>query len=387
MRSLCHIIMFLIYILAIQRANADWSDITILQDLEISECDQYVQVFVHSPDTVTTVDVTGGEIGTLFAYDDSVINVTGGIFSPEFYSYHPENNDGDDLMLAPYRHRIYLNDKSVLNYYGADLQSIMCADQSTTNIYDGSVFLEIANKSVINVSGGEIKGITETKFFSPVQQHSSHLSIWGGSFSGTIMLMGDTVADIYGYGFEYDPDGWVFDDPRLPIIGGGRLQGFWSDGTAFSMDFSRFHFNDSYSHVVLHEIPRRIQIDIKPQSCPNPVNVKSKGVLPVAILGSDVLDVNDIDYDTILLEGIAPLRGSYEDVASPVSDDTECACTTDGADGYMDLTLKFDTQEMLSVLGEVVDDELWMLHLTGNLKDGTPIEGTDCILIKKKGKH
>ena len=132
--------------------------------------------------------------------------------------------------------------------------------------------------------------------------------------------------------------------------------------------------------------PVEVSVDIKPQSCPNPVNTKSKGVLPVVILGSDVLDINDIDYDSILLEGIAPLRGSYEDVASPVADNTECACTTNGADGYMDLTLKFKTQEIVAALGEVVDDELWMLHLTGNLKDGTPIEGTDCILIKKKGR-
>ena len=132
--------------------------------------------------------------------------------------------------------------------------------------------------------------------------------------------------------------------------------------------------------------PVKVSVDIKPQTCPNPVNVKSKGILPVAILGSDVLDVNDIDLDTILLEGVAPLRGSYEDVASPVIDGTECACTLEGADGYVDLSLKFDSQAILSVLGEVADNEVWMLYLTGYLKDGTPIEGADCIIIKKKGK-
>lgn len=132
--------------------------------------------------------------------------------------------------------------------------------------------------------------------------------------------------------------------------------------------------------------PVKVSIDIKPQTCPNPVNVKSKGVLPVAILGSDVLDVNDIDYNTVLLEGVGPLRGSYEDVAAPVIDETECACTLEGADGYMDLTLKFETQEILSALGEVADDDMWMLNLTGYLKDGTLIEGADCIIIKKKGK-
>ena len=132
--------------------------------------------------------------------------------------------------------------------------------------------------------------------------------------------------------------------------------------------------------------PVKVSVDIKPQSCPNPVNVKSKGVLPVAILGSDVLDVTDIELDTILLEGVGPLRGSYEDVANPVIDETECACTSEGADGYMDLTLKFEIQDIITALGDVFDGEMWMLHLTGKLKDGTPIEGTDCIVIKKKGK-
>lgn len=132
--------------------------------------------------------------------------------------------------------------------------------------------------------------------------------------------------------------------------------------------------------------PVEVSVDIKPQSCPNPINVKSNGVLPVAILGSDMLDVNDIDYDTVRLEGVAPLRGSYEDVASPVIDDAECACTTKGADDYIDLALKFKTQEVIEILGDLIDGELWMLYLTGNLKNGTPIEGSDCIVIKKKGK-
>lgn len=145
------------------------------------------------------------------------------------------------------------------------------------------------------------------------------------------------------------------------------------------------HINGT-KHAFLMTPALSVFVDIKPQSCPNPVNFKSKGVLPVAILGSDVLDVNDIDYSTVLLEGVTPLRGAYEDVTSLVIDDTDCACTTAAADGYMDLTLKFKTQEILAALGEVVNDELWMLHLTGNLRDGTPIEGADCILIKKLGE-
>ncbi len=36
------------------------------------------------------------------------------------------------------------------------------------------------------------------------------------------------------------------------------------------------------------------------------------GVLPVAILGSADFDVSEIDISSLLLEGVAPLRGNYE---------------------------------------------------------------------------
>jgi hypothetical protein len=61
-------------------------------------------------------------------------------------------------------------------------------------------------------------------------------------------------------------------------------------------------------------------VDIKPGSCPNPLNVKSSGVLPVAILGTRDYDITTIDPTSIRLAGVEPLRSSYEDVATPASD-------------------------------------------------------------------
>lgn len=64
-------------------------------------------------------------------------------------------------------------------------------------------------------------------------------------------------------------------------------------------------------------------MDIKPGSWPNPINVKGKGVVAVAICGTADLDVTAIVPVTVLLtaEGaasdVAPLRWSYEDAATP----------------------------------------------------------------------
>jgi hypothetical protein len=122
-----------------------------------------------------------------------------------------------------------------------------------------------------------------------------------------------------------------------------------------------------------------IEVDIKPTSCPNPLNLNSRGVLPVAILGTPDFDVYDIDVGSLRLEGVPPIRSGYEDVATPLFD--TCDCTTEGPDGLMDLTLKFSTQEIVASLDDVSGGEELELRLTGVTVDGIPFEGIDCVII------
>ena len=140
--------------------------------------------------------------------------------------------------------------------------------------------------------------------------------------------------------------------------------------------------------------PIPVSLDIKPQSCPNPLNVKSERVLPVAILGTYDFDVTQIDPASIRLVGVAPLRSSLKDVATPfeplVGKEDAYACNDFGADEFMDLTLKFDTQEVVEALGKVEDGEVLVLTLIGVLLEefgGTPIEGADVVVILEKGKE
>ena len=132
-----------------------------------------------------------------------------------------------------------------------------------------------------------------------------------------------------------------------------------------------------------------VAVDIRPGSCPNPVNVKSSGVLPIAILGTADLDVSTIDATSIRLAGVEALRSCLEDVAGPLAEPNECDCTTDGADGFTDLTLKFETQKIVETLGEVNHGDVRELTLTGVLLDPMgfelPIEGADCVVIR--GRH
>ncbi len=141
--------------------------------------------------------------------------------------------------------------------------------------------------------------------------------------------------------------------------------------------------------IIVPEPVIEVAVDIKPGSCPNPLNTKSSGVLPVAILGTDDVNVFDIDPTSIRLAGVEPLRSGYEDVATPVSDSNDCNCTEEGPDGFLDLTLKFKTQRIVEAIGDVNDGDVLTLELTGVLFDPMPfethIEGADCILVC--GRH
>ncbi|MCH7972200.1 MAG: hypothetical protein IH960_14350 [Chloroflexi bacterium] len=130
-----------------------------------------------------------------------------------------------------------------------------------------------------------------------------------------------------------------------------------------------------------------VDLDVHPMSCPNPVSSKSHGKTPIAILGTNSFDVNDIDVATINISGLSPLRSSIEDVATPwggsasdpVSRDD---CGTDGPDGHDDLTLKFNTQELIAAIGPVEKGDVVVVTIEAELIGGGAITASDVIWIK-----
>jgi len=169
---------------------------------------------------------------------------------------------------------------------------------------------------------------------------------------------------------------WDFDEGEGEIVGDSSGNG--NDGTVVGAEWVP---SDAPIGVCTP-----VAVDIKPGSCPNLLNLKSQGVLPVAILGSEDFDVSMIDTFSIRLEDVAAIRGSYEDVAAAVVDGSECECNAGGPDGYIDLTLKFRTQEIVEELimnrpDELAKGQTLALTLIGELFDGTGIEGTDCVKL------
>ncbi|MFX1487985.1 MAG: nitrous oxide reductase family maturation protein NosD, partial [Promethearchaeota archaeon] len=219
-------------------------------------------------------------------------------------------------------------------------------------------------------------------------------------------------------GFEYsqiellDLDGddipehdW-FEEFSTVLINHQEIGGYWPDSPCYVWYDSPYPWGTMSGEIlstiwallVLERIAPPppfipVNIDIKPGSWPNPINLKSDGVLPVAICGTEEFDVTTIDPASIILtseeseEGVSPLRWSLEDVATPYTEDDEGGHElTD--DGYLDLVLHFDSQEVVNTLiltyyiGETIP-----LIIEGNLMeeyDGTAIKGQDYVRILGK---
>ncbi len=132
---------------------------------------------------------------------------------------------------------------------------------------------------------------------------------------------------------------------------------------------------------------RVVALDIHPTSCPNPLSPNAKGVLPVSINGSDDFDVTEINLSTVSLEGVSPVNSSIEDVSTFFEVNLEepldpYSCTTLGPDGYDDLTLKFDYEELRLELGELTRGDVFTLQISGQLNDGTDFTGQDIVIVK-----
>ena len=200
------------------------------------------------------------------------------------------------------------------------------------------------------------------------------------------------------------------------LVAGNGLEGLlenaayakrFFDGTWFDIDGDPMTGpggKETQVHYYLDSDPVAFNIlDIKPGSCPNPFNVKlfdyvggdnenKGGVLPVAIVGSDEFDVYDVDVTTVRLEGVCPLSTGigYEDVSRPVVDGYVCQCTSEGPDGYLDLTMKFNSLDIAAAIlaldPPMLGDRM-MLTMSGELMDGRSFTATDCIVLvgeKKK---
>ena len=106
-----------------------------------------------------------------------------------------------------------------------------------------------------------------------------------------------------------------------------------------------------------------VDIDIKPGSDTNPINPMSRGVIPVAILGSDTFDVLDVDVTTL----------AFGPEGAPLAHRNGPHMKDANHDGLDDLLAHFLTEEAGIAFGDTE------ACVTGELLDGTTFKGCDDI--------
>ncbi|MHC4947964.1 MAG: hypothetical protein ACYTG1_06855 [Planctomycetota bacterium] len=146
-------------------------------------------------------------------------------------------------------------------------------------------------------------------------------------------------------------------------------------------------------------VPPGVDLDIKPGSCPNSWNRGSNGVLPVALTGSETFDVTEIDLSTVMItradgmggaayphEGPPGPHSTYEDTATPFPGEL-CDCHEMLGDGFLDLNLKFKTQEVVDALdmNDFMPGALVELVVSGLLLDATEFSASDCVRLVPPG--
>jgi len=185
-------------------------------------------------------------------------------------------------------------------------------------------------------------------------------------YSGTIgekcfISVSSTKAGMTVYGTDFEDDLGPVDYGQWTPDVKETLTGQYTDGSPINLMF--------YCDTPINLQPPPSGIDIKPGSDDNSINLKSMGVVPVAVFTiADGLDAGTIDPGTVKFAGAGPpIRWKICDV-----DD----------DGDKDMLFHFKTQELVEL-----DEDSIEATLTGKTFGGKDIELTDEVRIVQSKKE
>jgi len=138
--------------------------------------------------------------------------------------------------------------------------------------------------------------------------------------------------------------------------------------------------------------PQQVVVDIAPGFCPVVINTNQGGVIQVAIVGSQSLNVTNIIPASVALNGVLADTNSFiANVAAPFVYTSGCDRKKHGL--FPDLVVEFDVSELIASLGPVKNGEHRVLTVNGTMNlvstNGTVIgtttfEGQDEIKISTK---
>ncbi len=185
--------------------------------------------------------------------------------------------------------------------------------------------------------------------------------------------------DVTFYGTEFK-----IDDVNVPptetqlFLPNNIFSGLYENGEKFKVNVQCYEESNSgvLTHMTINLVwlggPSVIDvdIDIKPDSVDNTINLGSNGVIPVGILSIyGGFDATTVNPETVALAGAGvAVRGKSNKLLSQIKDLN--------SDGLMDLEVKVETENLDT--GKFQDG---VAILTGQTYDGQAIQGLDFITI------
>ena len=214
------------------------------------------------------------------------------------------------LFTTPCRAMFVIGDEPVNIGYGYEIQEVdSLIVLGTVNLYPGAVVY----------SGIMALGGSTINFYGGQMSQDTYITAFSSATNPDITVHGRNLAV---NGQPCDPLATAF------ILVPGTysvLTGTYGNGDPINLTF---YGNIPINLVILES---EMEVDIKPGNDENNINLKSKGVVPAAVLTTDDFDAATIDPASAKLAGASPERWKLEDV--------------DG-DGDDDLLFHFRTQDL-----------------------------------------
>ncbi len=237
---------------------------------------------------------------------------------------------------------------------------------SLTNV-DGQVFFTAFHQTLgieLWTSDGTAQGTIPVKNIRPGSSGSYPAQLT--SVGGKLFFV---AHDSYLGGQLWQSDGTAQGTVMLPAPVGTDSGGFYPNqltnvgGTLFFSATGQNMGQEPWALV------QPIEIDIRPGSVINLVNLASSGEVPVAVLGSATFDASAIDASTLTLAGAH--------VATKLDGTPKSTLVDINGDGVDDLLVRFSAQGLNLAFGDTT------AMLEGKLLDGQRIRGSDQVRVLK----
>ena len=211
------------------------------------------------------------------------------------------------------------------------------------------------NIHAIDMDGTNDRMVLDDEYFNRWENYNP--------VDGQSLLMSSNRADGNNHIFKINVDGTEI----VQLTDGSYVDDRASySSSAHELLYRRTPLESGPSQLVIKSLVQLIEIDIKPCSLPNSINLRSKGNVPVAILTTNDFDASTVDPATVQFAGASPIKWCFKDV--------DC-------DGDVDLVLHFKTQEL-----DLTEDSTEAI-LTGETFDFQLIQGTDSVRIVPFRNH